>query len=180
VLTLADVMGKGMPAAIIMATVRGVMRLAGRVGTPAEAVREAACTLYEDLEQAGSLVTLCHARLSLDGRLRYADAGHGLMLWLRSDGEVVRPPAGGLPLGVVQDDDWPEDDLLLEPGDVVLAFSDGLLDLYDGTLGALDEIVRVARSASDAPDIVARFRALAEACGSLLDDVTVVAVRREP
>jgi serine phosphatase RsbU (regulator of sigma subunit) len=171
-------MGKGMPAAIVMATVRGVMRLAGRVAEPADAVREAASTLWEDLDHTGTLVTLCHARLSLDGRLRYADAGHGLMLWLRADGSTVRPPAGGLPLGVVPDDTWPEDDLQLGPGDVVLAFSDGLLELYGETLDALEEIAATARGAADAEEVVDRFVRRARSRSALPDDVTVVALRR--
>jgi sigma-B regulation protein RsbU (phosphoserine phosphatase) len=106
---------------------------------PGEAVNEAAATLHEDLESTGRLVTLCHGRLGPEQHgLRYTDAGHGLMLLVRADGGVHRPPGGGLPLGNWPDRRWDENLIELRPGDTMLAFSDGLLDLYDGTLTALD------------------------------------------
>jgi stage II sporulation SpoE-like protein/GAF domain-containing protein len=180
VLTLADVMGKGLAASIIMATVRAVMRSTTRDGDPGHAVTEAAATLHEDLERTGRLVTLCHAQLDpARHELRYADAGHGLMLLVRADGTAHRPTAGGLPLGVLADQTWAESVVHLEPGDTVLAFSDGLLDLYDGTLDSLDQIAEVVRDCVDATHLVDRFTVLARRLGVRVDDVTVVAVRRE-
>jgi hypothetical protein len=176
--TLGDVMGKGLPAAILMATVRGVMRLAGRQAAPAEAVRQAAETLHEDLESSGTLVTLCHAALGADGGLRFCDAGHGLMVLVRADGSVHRPPPGGLPLGVVPGERWAETELTVQPGDTVLAFSDGLLDLHGGSLDALDDVVAAASGAGSAAEVVERFRRRVREAGDLPDDVTVVAIRR--
>lgn len=181
VLTLADVMGKGLPASIIMATVRAVMRSTTRDGDPGHAVTEAAASLHEDLERTGRLVTLCHARLDPDRHeLRYADAGHGLMLLVRADGSAHRPPSGGLPLGVLADQTWSEEVVQLEPGDTALAFSDGLLDLYDGTLASLEQVAEVVRDCVDAPHVVDRFTVLARRLGVRVDDVTVIAIRREP
>jgi hypothetical protein len=180
VLTLADVMGKGLPASIIMATVRAVMRSTTRDGDPGHAVTEAAATLHEDLERTGRLVTLCHAQLDpARHELRYADAGHGLMLLVRADGTAHRPRSGGLPLGVLADQTWDESVVHLEPGDTVLAFSDGLLDLYDGTLDSLEQIAEVVRDCVDATHLIDRFTVLARRLGVRVDDVTVVAVRRE-
>jgi stage II sporulation SpoE-like protein/GAF domain-containing protein len=181
VLTLADVMGKGLPASIIMATVRAVMRSTTRDADPGQAVTEAAATLHDDLERTGRLVTLCHARLDPErGLLRYTDAGHGLMLLVRSDGTAHRPQAGGLPLGVLADQQWNEEVVDLRPGDTALAFSDGLLDLYDGTLASLDQIAEVVRDCVDATHVVDRFSVLARRLGVRVDDVTVIAIRREP
>lgn len=181
VMTLADVMGKGLPASIIMATVRAVMRSTTRHAHPGHAVTEAAATLHEDLERTGRLVTLCHARLDPDRhQLRYADAGHGLMLLVRADGSVHRPRAGGLPLGVLADQQWTEEVVDLRPGDTALAFSDGLLDLYDGTLASLGQIAEVVRDCVDATHVVDRFTVLARRLGVRVDDVTVIAIRREP
>jgi serine phosphatase RsbU (regulator of sigma subunit) len=179
--TLGDVMGKGMAAAIVMAMVRTAMRSAGRSHGPAAALRDAAASLEEDLEETGTLVTLCHAVLRPgEGLLHYADAGHGLMLLLRADGSTVRPPGGGLPLGVLPDVQWRERRVVLAPGDLVLAFSDGLLDLHPGTLDeALDQVAAAAAGAASAQEIVDRFAARARRAGLLEDDVTVVAIRRE-
>ena len=181
VVTLADVMGKGLPASIVMATVRAVMRSTTRDGDPGDALTKAAATLHEDLERTGRLVTLCHARLDPDrNELRYADAGHGLMLLVRADGSAHRPDAGGLPLGVLPDQTWTERVLQLEPGDTALAFSDGLLDLYDGTLDSLEQIAEVVRDCVDATHLVDRFTVLARRLGVRVDDVTAVAIRSTP
>jgi serine phosphatase RsbU (regulator of sigma subunit) len=178
--TLGDVMGKGMAAALVMAMVRTAMRSTGRSHAPAEALREAAGALHEDLEETSTLVTLCHAVLRPDDNvIRYADAGHGLMLLVRADGSVHRAVPGDLPLGVLPGVDWHEASVVLEPGDVVLAFSDGLIDLYPGTLQqALDQIATTIRDAVEAREMVDRFADRARAAALLDDDVTVLAIRR--
>ncbi|MGY1724067.1 PP2C family protein-serine/threonine phosphatase [Blastococcus sp. SYSU DS0533] len=179
VLTLGDVMGKGLSAGIIMATVRAAMRAVGRHTEPAAALAEAAEALYEDLDRTATLVTLCHARLSPDQHvLRYSDAGHGLMLLLRADGTVERPPAGGLPLGVLPGQEWVDDSVVLAPGDTVVAFSDGVLDLFDGSLAALDEITALALRSAGAADIVNGIARWARMADPLADDVAVLVVRR--
>jgi hypothetical protein len=179
VLTLGDVMGKGLQAAIMMATVRAVMRASGRAARPAEAIAAAAAVLQDDLWQTDTLVTLCQARLRpTDGIVRFSDAGHGLMLLVRADGSFLRGSRGGMPLGWPYDQEWPETTLRMEKGDVVLAFSDGILELYDGTLAALDRVVAAVRAAASAEDLVANFGRLAGSLTVLPDDVTVVAIRR--
>ena len=177
-LTVADVMGKGLAAALTTASVRAVLRSAGRTAGPAEAVRTASAVLHDDLERTGTLVTVWHGRLSpRTGVLRYTDAGHGLMVVVRADGSQWRRPLGGLPLGVFSDGDWAESAIELQPGDSVLVFSDGLLDLYDGTVSSLDEIVAVVRDGVDVQNVVDRFAVLSRRVG-VRDDVTAVAIRR--
>jgi Stage II sporulation protein E (SpoIIE)/GAF domain len=178
--TLGDVMGKGMPAAIVMAMVRTAMRSAGRELGPAEALRQAADTLHEDLEGTSTLVTLFHAVLEPEeGLVRYADAGHGLMLLVRADGSVCSAAGSGLPLGVLPGTEWDQATLTLEAGDTLLAFSDGLLDLHPEPLPeALPEIAATVRAAADAGEAVRLFAAGARRAALLDDDVTVVVVRR--
>jgi hypothetical protein len=178
-MTVADVMGKGLAAALTTASVRAVVRAAARGTSTAETVRHAAVTLHEDLERTGTLVTAWHARLSpREGVLRYCDAGHGLVLVVHRDGSVRRPVSGGLPLGVFADGEWVEASVDLRPGDTVLAFSDGLLDLYDGTLSSLDQIIAAVSDGVDVSHVIDRFAVLARRVG-VRDDVTVVALRRE-
>jgi serine phosphatase RsbU (regulator of sigma subunit) len=178
VLTVADVMGKGLAAALTTASVRAVLRSAARTAGSEQTLRNAAATLHDDLDRTGTLVTAWHARLSpAVGVLRYCDAGHGLMLVVRGDGSAERPATGGLPLGVFPDGQWVEQTVSLEPGDTVLVFSDGLLDLYDGTLASLDQIVAAVRDGVDARQVIDRFAVLARRVG-VRDDVTALAVRR--
>lgn len=178
VITLGDVMGKGIGAAIMMATVRAAMRAAGRLNGPAEAVRQAAATLDEDLQKTRTIVTLCHIRITPGtGEMTVADAGHGLCVVIR-DGEILSPPgAGGLPLGVVPDDRWPESSGRLLTGDTVVAFSDGLLDLFGSIEDAFADVLRVVSASPDAYSVVEYFETLARR-HPVSDDVTLFVLRK--
>lgn len=179
VATLGDVMGKGMGAAIMMATVRGAMRAAGRIYAPSEAVEHAAATLDEDLRETGTHVTMCHMRLRpSSGDFAFADVGHGLCLLVRADGTPMRPPIGGLPLGIRPGERWTEFSSVLRPGDALVSFSDGLLELYDGGVRtAFTEVIAVTRQAGSAAEIVDHFAALGRR-NHLADDIAVLALRR--
>ncbi|NKY40557.1 SpoIIE family protein phosphatase, partial [Cellulomonas septica] len=68
----------------------------------------------------------------------------------------------------------------LAPGDLLVTFSDGVLDVLDGTLASVDEVARRLGGASSASDAVDRVLALARGATDRPDDLTVVAVQREP
>jgi hypothetical protein len=184
VMTLGDVMGKGIGAAIVMSVACSILRAAGRQHTPAEAIEFADMGLREELESTETMITVCHGELTpATGVVRYVDAGHGLMFTLLADGTVRRPPAAlkGLPLGVLPDQKRMEIPMRLMPGDAAVIFSDGLLDLYDGTLASVDVIARDTRAVADqgVGAIIDYF--IRRAAGKKLpDDVTVSAYRRSP
>jgi phosphoserine phosphatase RsbU/P len=180
VVTLADVMGKGMGGALVMATVRAVLRGTGRLDSLGEAVDLASATLVQDLQETSSFVTLLHARVSPDGVLRYVDAGHGLAAVVRADG-VDRLGERGLPVGILEDASWTEGTTTLATGDALVAFSDGLLDLRgdpstdEEVAALLEEVAAVVRTAPSSREAVA---ALSAGATDMPDDVTVVVVRR--
>jgi hypothetical protein len=184
VMTLGDVMGKGVAAAIVMSAACSILRAAGRKYPPAKAIEFADLALREELESTETMITVCHGELTPStGVVRYVDAGHGLMFSLLADGTVRRPPAvlKGLPLGIQPDEKRMEIAMQLLPGDVAFIFSDGVLDLYDGTLASVDMIARDARAVADqgAGAIIDYF--VERAAGmTLTDDVTVTAYRRHP
>lgn len=177
--TVADVMGKGFAGAIMMASVRAVLRSGWHLDSAAEAVCTAQQVMEGDLTETGTFVTLFHGRLCPDdGRVAYADAGHGLTLVVRADGGVERPTSTGMPLGAWPDSSWEEGELRLGPGDLLVSVSDGVLDLYDGTLASLDRLAELVRGSAGAQDAVDRIVALSRG-HELVDDVTVLVVRRE-
>lgn len=179
-LTVADVMGKGMGAALMAATVRATMRAASRL-SPAETVARAAHLLADDLEETRTFVTLFHARLRAgDGRVAYSDAGQGLTIVGRADGSTEVLQGSDIPVGVLPGTRWMEHHVRLDPGDLLVAFTDGVLDIFDGTEASLLQAGAVVRGCSSAQEVVDRFTALAEAAPHLHDDVTVVVVRRQP
>ncbi|MGK2869302.1 MAG: PP2C family protein-serine/threonine phosphatase [Mycobacterium sp.] len=186
VFTLADVMGKGLAAAILTATVRSALRGASRVversgahADIADAVNAVAHQISDDLSCTDSFVTLVHLMLRTeDGVLDYVDAGHGFALHVRGDATVAQLPGSGLPLGVIPDEIWTSRRVHLAPGESVVLASDGVLDLVSDGCDIGPALSFVAEHA-DPAELCARIRALS-AARPALDDVTLVAIRREP
>lgn len=177
--TLGDVMGKGVGAGIIAATARAVVRSAKNVADPVAAIERTADCFTAELGETASFATVFHARVrSEDDTVLYADAGHGLSALVRADGSWERLASTDLPVGVPGAVGWTTHELSLDPGDLIVTFSDGVLDLYDGTLRAVDHVVELARASATAEELVGRVTALA-AQQSNPDDVTVLVLRRE-
>ena len=175
--TLVDVMGKGMAAAIIAATVRAVLRAGSRNDDLVRAVEVAAIALDSDLNSVGSFATLFHARLNTTtGLVRYIDAGHGLSFVLGADGNATRLRSEYPPLGVGIETHWEEQSFTLEPGDTLVAISDGVLDLFGGTIDGLRAAENMVRKATSAQALVDELLNLAGTDAS--DDVTILVVQR--
>src|SRR5207249_5107094 len=99
-ITVADVMGRGLGAALVMATLRAALRSAPHQLGPAARVGLASESISHGLTDDGLFVTLFHARLDVrTGVLRYVDAGHGYCVIRRADGEVVPLESKSLPVG---------------------------------------------------------------------------------
>ncbi len=177
VITVGDVMGKGMPAAIVMAAVRAGLRAGGRLPDLAAGVRAAAESLADDLDATSSFATAFVARLEDDGAITGVDAGHGHAAIVRLDGRV-EPLAGGdgLPLGIDADERYAGASLQVDIGDFVLIHSDGLIELRDGPASTAEAAARIA-GADSAGEALAR---LTPPTGGQPppDDVTIVIAQR--
>ncbi len=174
-LTLCDVMGKGMPAALMMATIRAVMRSVVRTSTPAEALRYIVNALDQDLARAGQFVTLVLAQLDSAARcLTFVDAGHGHVFLRRADGTIEQLQPRGLPLGVLPDEHYQQGRIVFNPDDALVIYSDGLVDARPDL--SLDHHVLAAhlRGVSGAEATVNRLVDLAALRGPPPDDLTVV------
>ncbi|MCJ1697275.1 serine/threonine-protein phosphatase [Rathayibacter caricis] len=175
--TVGDVMGKGVGAGIIAATVRAVVRSARNHDDLAVAASRASESLASDLGDTASFATMFHARLDeTTGVVRYLDAGHGLTLHVHADGTWDRLASHNLPVGIGEDA-WATAELVLLPGDSLVSCSDGILDLYDGRVESLRHVAALVSQSTDAADAVARISARAEG-GANDDDVTVLVLRR--
>lgn len=177
VLTLADVMGKEQPAALLAAGIRAALRQ-HRTVAPVAAVAAVEPALAEDLGRASAFATLFHARLDPDsGVVDVVDAGHGLAVHVPADGAPRVLRSRGLPLGL-HPEGTPRhaSSTVLAPGDALVVVSDGALDLGDGTIGTLLDLARTLRAAPgvDAFLETVRLRAAERA----EDDVTVVVLGR--
>lgn len=174
-LTVVDVMGKGAAAAILAAGIRSAF--AARASRdPADVVAEVNAQMADDFTETGTFATLFHGRLdTASGRLDYVDSGHGLVLLLRADGDVERLASVGLPIGIAREAQWFSDSVELNAGDILVAFTDGLLDLFDGTLDSVPRIASLARASADEGEFFGSIRRLAVRADAH-DDVTVLMV----
>ena len=179
VITLADVMGKGPAAAILAASTRSMLQ-AHALGTDVAGTLAAAeKALAKDLEGASAFVTAFRAHLQAEaGLLTYADAGHGLSFMVRSDGTSERLPALGPPLGLGTTRTTAT--IRIGPGDLFLAFSDGVLDAAGGSVRDLRGYEREVRSAPSAQAAADTVLELVRTAGPQDDDLTVLALRRCP
>jgi serine phosphatase RsbU (regulator of sigma subunit) len=174
-ITLGDVMGKGMPAALLMATVRAAVRTAAQRNSPATVLEVAARALGGDLERASSFVTLFHARLdATKRRLAYVDVGHGHVFVRRADGSVETLPERGLPLGVLPEERYEEGTVEFSAGDALVLYSDGLIDARPDLDLEPEDVAAQLEGVSGAEAMVERLVGLADTGEPLPDDLTVV------
>ncbi len=177
-LTLADVMGKGMRAALVMARLQTALATAPRALGPAERVAGADRSVTFDMDASGLLVTLFQGRLELEtGVLRYVDAGHGYCMVVRRGGEVIPLAGSSLPLGLGLGAVFREETVTLEPGDVLVVYSDGLVEVGGQTLQQTDLAAELERA--EAAEVMMR-RLVGRVSARHTDDVTVVVLRRLP
>ena len=132
-LLVGDVSGKGTPSALVMASTLSALRaMAGEYASPGR-VLERVNRLIVDGTPANMFVTCLFAILDpATGRLLFANAGHDLPSWARDDG-VVELRATGMPLGMMDGTQYPEHEVVLEPHDLVLFCSDGVVEAHNST-----------------------------------------------
>jgi serine phosphatase RsbU (regulator of sigma subunit) len=186
-ITVADVSGKGIPAALFMAVSRTVMRSIAGAPDMVRGVAEAN-RLLGTQNTACMFVTMFHGVLDLaSGVLRYCNAGHNPPYLLRADGGRAALGATGIPFGV--DPDWPYRvaETTLDPGDGLFLFSDGITEAFDAAgneFGAarLEAALEAARGGS-AADLVAGVLGAAAAFvagADQSDDITCMALVYRP
>jgi len=134
-----------------------------------------------DLARSGSFVTLFHAHLNLmTAELRYVDAGHGQVFLRRATGQIASLLPWGLPVGVVSNERYGEGSVTLEPGDLLVIYSDGLTQARPDLFRDQATLAAQIGDGEPASATAQRLVELATSAGPLPDDLTVVAVRRPP
>ena len=133
-LVVGDVTDKGVPAAIVMATTRTMLRAsAQRLDSPGEVLKRVNDVIVRDIPP-NMFITCLYAILDLTtGLLRYANAGHDLPYRRRTsnNGGAEELRATGMPLGLLPGMSYEEKEIVLEEGDSVLFYSDGLVEAHD-------------------------------------------------
>jgi serine phosphatase RsbU (regulator of sigma subunit) len=129
---VGDATGKGVPAALVMSTTCGMLRLAAQsYSSPGEMLQQVNEALFPNIP-TNMFVTCFYAILDpKNGSLRYANAGHDLpYLRRRSGDDAEELRARGMPLGLMPGRGYEEKETLLETGDSALFYSDGLVEAH--------------------------------------------------
>ena len=153
VLCIADVAGKGLPAALLMSSLQAALRpLIWQKLAPRELCHRLNRILC-DLTPLGKFISFFYALLNnVDNRLTYCNAGHNPPLLIRADGTSKQLNAGGAVLGQLPDWRYEQGQLQMESGDKLLLFTDGLVEACnaDEVFFGEDNLIRIARENPDA------------------------------
>ena len=187
-IAIADVSGKGIPAALIMAGFRMSLLAEIRNEFAIRAVmRKANSLLYESTDR-DKFVTAFYGTLDYRNRvLIFSNAGHNPPILLRENGRLDYLTDGGVALGVLPDAHYEERPIAVRPGDMLVFYTDGVTEAEDATHAQFGRrrleacMTRLAsHSAQEILDgIVAEVSAFAGAKG-LTDDLTLVVLKAKP
>jgi sigma-B regulation protein RsbU (phosphoserine phosphatase) len=129
---IADVAGKGLPAALLMSNMQASVRgLAHSASSSAEMCRRLNRVALENT-RSDRFTTFFYGILDSSRRsLRYSNAGHVPPILIRRDGTVTRLSEGGIVLGVFSNVDYEETEIRFEPGDRLVLITDGVTEAHN-------------------------------------------------
>src|SRR5918912_2775813 len=187
VIALGDVSGKGTAAALLMSSLHAAVHAqASSNQSLGETISAVNRYLAENIP-ANRFVTLFYAELDPQtGSLSFINAGHNPPLIVHAAGTVEQLASGGLPLGIKPDADYREGRTQLQPGDVLVIYSDGVTEAVSPTgeeFGAtrLYEVVsrNIEASAAGIRDRIESSLTKFAQGTSAADDITLVIVKRQ-
>ena len=186
-LAIADVSGKGVPAALFMMSSRTLLKGAA-IGNyhPGATLKEVNDLLCED-NDAMMFVTLLYAVFDpATGEVSYANGGHNTPVVVHADGSyTILRMTGGIALGVMPDFEFDQDSIKLLPGDTLVLYTDGVTEAMneDGEEYGMDRLCEVLASApsiraQDISDTI--FESIREFAGEApqSDDITCLTLHR--
>jgi serine phosphatase RsbU (regulator of sigma subunit)/anti-sigma regulatory factor (Ser/Thr protein kinase) len=184
-LVIGDVTDKGVPAALVMASTRSVIRgAAQRLTSPADVLRRVNDLLCPDIPP-NMFATCMYCILDpVTGRLVYSNAGHNLP-YLYSDGESIELRATGMPLGLLPGMSYDDHEVIVKPGESVVFYSDGLVEAHSASkdmfsFPRLQELVAVHGARRDLIEVLCdELERFTDNTVEQEDDVTIVTLVRE-
>ena len=183
---VGDVTDKGVPAALVMAATRSVLRAsAQRLVEPGETLERVNEHLCPDMPEK-MFVTCLYGVLDPEtGHFRFANAGHDLPYVKTAEGsEELR--ARGMPLGLMPGMPYEEKETVLQPGDSLLLHSDGVVEAHDPD-GEMFGFPRLKQCVADYPGggelidrVLSDLHAHTGPDAEQEDDITMVVLQRSP
>jgi serine phosphatase RsbU (regulator of sigma subunit) len=184
-LVIGDVADKGIPAALVMAVTRGLLRaVAQETSAPGEVLARVNNMLEPDIP-TGMFVTCLYGVLDPEsGLIRYANAGHNPP-FRRQDGRASELKAKGMPLGLMPDMEYEEKETTILTGEYLVLYSDGLVEAHapDGDMYGYQRLrTRLSEPQDNSSALIEQLLAeLAAFTGpdwQQEDDITIVTLQR--
>jgi phosphoserine phosphatase RsbU/P len=171
---LADVSGKGVSAALLASTLQGMIYSHLSAGAPLLEVVCAVNRFFTEKLVGEKYATVLLVRLRRDGELEYVNCGHVPPLLICA-GEVMRPPHGNVPVGLLPDATFESASCQMKSGDRFILVTDGVTEA-ENAMGDFFEDSRLELAAAKSPTLEGIFSAVTEFCAGnpLSDDCTVV------
>ena len=139
---IGDVMGKGIPAGLLMTMLRGMLRAEVLTGLPPDRILHDLNQLaINDLDQSHRFVTLFYSDYDpRTKKLRFANAAHNPpLLWKNSDQKIIKLDAEGFVIGLQQNAEYNCGEIKLSKNDLVLYYTDGVIDTSNSQGERFDE-----------------------------------------
>lgn len=184
----SDVSGKGMAAALLTASLEALSAVPIEAGLPVEDLCRRVSKLLFQRTPAAKYATSFVATVELaSGHLRYTNAGHNPALLVRQSGAIEQLSSTGVPLGMLPEAPFTARELDLEPGDLLVVYTDGIVEAFDASdeefgLERLEAVCREHRAVplSDLSNTIDRALEQFVRGVPYPDDRTLVLLRREP
>lgn len=181
---IADAAGKGVAAALLITNIQAYLNALIRTGAGYGTIIDQLHAVIGRLTKFEAFVTLFLLRIDLDKRtITYLNAGHNPPLLLRNQ-HVEELREGSIPLGIMAVEEFEIGERPFEPGDMVLMYTDGVVeqpDLTDNLFGEhrVEEVLRQNAHETAALVVENLYNAVSDYAGDVpfQDDLTLVAVR---
>ena len=182
-LSIADVAGKGLPAALLMSNLQAAVRaFASDRATPQQVATSVNRLLCRNIA-VGKFVTFCYLLIDrARNLLTFANAGHNPPLLVRTDGTVETLSSGGMVLGVMPDTTYDQREVPIRAGDRLILYTDGISEAEapDGTDYGDERLSRIASAHRALPPQELLDTLFADvsgfAAGRFQDDATLIVV----
>ncbi len=184
IITLADVMGKGMSAALLATSFRASLRITSQQMSPGKAIAATANAMSQDLDRSESYITCVHGYLDIMKReLIYVNAGHGHGFLLRANGEMEKLGKSSSPISPwftellqMTGKGFTEHCYHFQPGDLFLLYSDGLIDCKPELELTPEKIAHLIAHHQGAKSVIDQLKSVAEVQENTIDDLTLIAL----
>ncbi|MBN1211444.1 MAG: SpoIIE family protein phosphatase [candidate division Zixibacteria bacterium] len=185
-IVIGDVSGKGIPAALIMASFRASLIAEIRNNYSIRTICEKVNTLLCESLEAGNFVTAVYGVLdSRNHILTFANCGHDLPILLKKNGEIDYFREGGPVLGLSPDSKYDSRAIMLNPGEIIVLYTDGVTEVFDekGEQFGLNRLVELIKkhkneTAQQIQEIIFSEVKNFAARDHIFDDLTMIILKR--